>query len=92
MFRKNLAYNEGMLFLFEDEQRYSFWMKNTLIPLDIIWLDKHKEAVFIKQNALPCKEDLCPEIKPDRETKYVLELNAGVVLKMGLKVGDRVSF
>lgn len=93
MFRRHLDYNRGMLFIFENEGRYSFWMKNTFIPLDIIWLNKDKEVVFIEENAQPCKENfLCPTIRPKAEAKYVLELNAGVVNDIGLEVGDRVSF
>ena len=92
MFRKHLDYNKGMLFLFEDEQRHSFHMKNTLIPLDMVWINREKEVVFIKQDAQPCKKNPCPSIYPDRDAMYVLELNAGAVADMGLELGDKVKF
>ncbi len=92
MFRKQLAYNKGMLFLFEEEKQHSFWMKNTYIPLDILWIDKDKKIVFIKKKAEPCGEDLCQSIAPDKKARYVLELNAGVADDTGLNIGDTVVF
>ena len=92
MNRENLDENRGMLFIFDNEGIYSFWMKNTLIPLDIIWLNENKEVVFIKNNAQPCEEENCPSIKPDKEAKYVLEINGGMVDKIGLKIGDYLTF
>ncbi len=92
MFKKYLAHNEGMLFLFEEEKKHNFWMKNTFIPLDIFWIDKDRKIVFIKKKAQPCKKDLCPVISPDREAIYVLELNAGVSDGLGLDIGDTAIF
>ncbi|MFH1656046.1 MAG: DUF192 domain-containing protein [Candidatus Omnitrophota bacterium] len=92
MFRRHLDYNKGMLFLYEEEDERSFWMKNTFIPLDIIWINQDKEVVSIKENAQPCLEGSCPSIHPDKKALYVLELNAGVVKDIGLKVGDKLSF
>lgn len=92
MFREYLEAKKGMLFVFEEEKEHSFWMKNTLIPLDIIWLNKEKEVVFIKRNIQPCKSGLCVRIKPDKKAKYVLELNAGTVEKIGLRVGEKLDF
>jgi len=91
MFRKSLARNRGMLFIFKEEEMSSFWMKNTLIPLDIIWINENKEAVFISENTQPCKEDSCFSIAPDKKAKYVLEINAGISKEIGLKVGDRLE-
>lgn len=91
MFRENLNSDEGMLFIFEEEKEYSFWMKNTLLSLDIIWINKDKGVVFIKKNAQPCPEN-CEDIKPDKKAGYVLEINAGITDKIGLKVGDRLIF
>jgi len=91
MYRKCLPYNKGMFFLFGQEDKYGFWMKNTLIPLDIIWINKDGSIVFIKKNAQPCKEDLCPSISPRGKAMYVLELNAGVCDDIRLKIGDRVT-
>lgn len=92
MFRENLGVDKAMLFVFADEKERSFWMKNTLIPLDIIWLNQNKEVVFIKHNALPCDSDLCESIKPAAKAQYVLELNAGTAASINLQAGDRVSF
>lgn len=91
MFRKSLARNKGMLFIFNEEGFSSFWMKNTLIPLDIIWIDENKKVVFISENIQPCKEDPCPNIAPTQKAKYVLEINGGVSKEIGLKVGDRLK-
>jgi hypothetical protein len=91
MFREHLAGKEGMLFIFEKEDIYSFWMKNTLIPLDIIWLNKEGRAVFIKKNAQPCSLEICPGIVPDATALYVLEINAGKAEEIGLKIGEQLE-
>jgi hypothetical protein len=88
MYRESLAKNEGMLFVFDKEEEHSFWMMNTLIPLDIIWINKDKEVVFIYDNAKPCKEE-CESIKPEQKSLYVLEINAG---EADFKIGDKVKF
>ena len=91
MFREDLAFNEAMLFVFPEEGEYSFWMKNTLIPLDIIWINKEKEVVFIGENLQPCEEEhSCPVVDPAKNAKYVLEVQGGVVEEIGLKVGDKM--
>ena len=91
MFRESLELDKGMLFIYEKSGKYSFWMKNVLFPLDIIWIDENKEVVFISENILPCKSDPCPSVKPDKEAKYVLEINGGLSEKIGLAVGDRLE-
>jgi len=88
MFRKSLDKNRGMLFVFKEEGEHSFWMKNTLISLDIIWINENKEVIFISENTQPCKEDSCPSITPNKKAKYVLEINGGISKEIGLKVGD----
>jgi len=93
MFRASLAADAGMLFIFSQEGVYSFWMENTLIPLDMIWLDESGRVVYIKENAQPCPANGdCPDINPSQTAKYVLEINAGVSKKIGLRVGDTVKF
>ncbi len=92
MFRKHLDPDKGMLFIFNEEGEYSFWMKNTLIPLDIIWINSEGKVVFIKENAQPCKETECPFISPGFKAKYVLEINGGISRKIGLKKGDKLDF
>ena len=91
MFRENLDFKKGMLFIFEREGKYSFWMKNTLIPLDIIWINKNKEVVFISENIQPCKENPCPIIEPTKNAKYVLEINGGISKKIDLAVGNKIN-
>ncbi len=91
MFRKELAQDKGMLFIFPSEGKHSFWMKNTLIPLDIIWLNEQGSVVFIAEAVQPCSADVCEKIAPDKKAKYVLELNSGLSKQIGLAVGDKAS-
>jgi len=91
MFREGLDFKSGMLFVFEKEGKYPFWMKNTLIPLDIIWINENKEVIFISENAQPCKEYYCPIIEPTKNAKYVLEINGGISKRIGLVVGDKIN-
>lgn len=90
MFRKGLPEHQGMLFIFEREDTYSFWMKNMQIPLDILWINKDKGIVDIKINVLPCK-DSCEGFSPRAKAIYVLEVNAGFTEKNRIKIGDEVS-
>lgn len=92
MFRENLLEGNGMLFVFPKENIYSFWMKNTKIPLDIIWLDQNKKIVQIMESVLPCEQKSCPSYTPKEKVKYVLEINAGEALKIGLKEGEIMKF
>ena len=92
MYRQQLPLDAGMLFIFPQENLHNFWMKNTLIPLDIIWLDKDKKIVDIKPNAPPCQIATCPNFQPNRVAQYVLEINAGLADKMGLKISDYLSW
>jgi len=91
MFRSNLDLGKGMLFVFREEGIYSFWMKNTLIPLDIIWINDKGEIIFISGNTAPCRENFCPTIGPDKKAKYVLEINGGLAQKLGMKIGDSIK-
>lgn len=91
MFRENLDKDKGMLFIFSSPANYSFWMKNTLIPLDIIWIDENKNIVHINENTLPCKEEPCTTYLPDKEALYVLEINAGLSKEYNIKIGDKVQ-
>lgn len=92
MFRKSLASNRCMLFIFEDQALRSFHMKNTYIPLDIIWMDKDKRVVFIKKNAKPANNGYHETISPKKEAMYIIEVNAGTVDKIGLKTGDTLKW
>ncbi|MFP4473590.1 MAG: DUF192 domain-containing protein [Candidatus Omnitrophota bacterium] len=90
MGRKHLAEDEGMLFIFEEDGYYSFWMKDMLIPLDIIWLDRDWRVVDTALNVPPCSQFRCPSYIPSQQAWYVLELHAGSVREMGLRAGDRL--
>lgn len=92
MFREKLLPDQGMLFVFEKESAYAFWMKNTLIPLDMLWLDRDRRIVHIERNVPPCKADPCPSYGPARPGLYVLELQAGAADRFGLKRSDRLDF
>ncbi len=92
MGRKNLPDDRGMLFVFEEPGIYSFWMKNTLVPLDIIWLNEDKKVVYISKNNHPPKRGDFPIIKPRVTAKYVLEISGGMSEKIGLNVGDVAAF
>ncbi len=92
MFRDHLALNNGMLFVYKHENIYPFWMKNTKIPLDMIWINGQRQVVFIEENVSPCGSDECVPVYPDKRAKYVLEINSGSARKIGLKPGDKLSF
>ncbi len=92
MYRKSLDKNKGMLFVYEREGEYSFWMKNVLISLDIIWLNKDKKVVYVAENCQPCLELPCPSIKSDKAAKYVLEISGGLASEMGLSIGGELEF
>jgi uncharacterized membrane protein (UPF0127 family) len=87
MFRKEMPEKRGMLFLFEGEGDRYFWMKNTPLPLDIIFIDARGGIVSIAGNTTPFSEDVIPSIGP---AKFVFEINAGLAEKLGISAGDRV--
>ena len=90
MFRQHLSENEGMLFIFDKEEHHGFWMMNTSIALDIIWINKDMEIVHIEKNVQPCGI-LCPVYRPSEKAKYVLEVNARFVDKHKIEVGHFVE-
>ena len=90
MFREKLDDNAGMLFVFDDERHLSFWMKNTLIPLDMIFISKDLEIVDIK-HAAPCKKDPCALYKTVTPAKYVLEVNGNFTIKNNIKINDYIN-
>jgi uncharacterized protein len=91
MFRQGLADASGMLFVFDQEGVYSFWMKNMRFALDIVWISEDKKVSSIVCNALPCASD-CQSLTPNANAKYVLEVNSGFVKKNNIKIGDRADF
>lgn len=89
MYRKSMEDGQGMLFIFPDEQRHSFYMKNTLIPLDILFIRSDQTIANIARNARPLDESGIPSAGPIR---YVLEIRAGLSDRWGLMEGDRIEF
>jgi hypothetical protein len=92
MYRDHLADDRGMLFFFPESGDYPFWMKNTLIPLDMIWIDDQRRIAHVASNVPPCKADPCPNYPPNAKAKYVLELAAGVAAKHHLANGQALRF
>ncbi len=90
MYRDHLPEREGMLFVFPAPGRHGFWMKNTFLPLDIIWIDSKLNIVDIAADVEPCRSDRCPLLTPRTDASYVLEVNGGLSLRYGISVGDRV--
>lgn len=91
-YRESLAKNAGMLFIFSDNVEAAFWMKNTLIPLDMIWIDQDQKIVHVEKNAAPCLQAECPTYGGQKTARYVLEVNAGFADANNLNVGDRATF
>ncbi|HKB78535.1 MAG TPA: DUF192 domain-containing protein [Thermoanaerobaculia bacterium] len=92
MYRDHLAPDEGMIFLFPQSGDYPFWMKNTLIPLDMIWIDDQRRIVHVAHDVPPCKADPCPTYPPGKTSLSVLEVAAGVAARHGLRDGQTLRF
>ncbi len=90
MYRTSLADDRGMLFSFVPPRPVSFWMKNTKIPLDMVFL-RNGEVKAIAANVPPCTAEPCPSYGPQIPIDQVIELRGGRAAELGLKVGDRVS-
>lgn len=92
MFREKINEDQGMLFIFDHEGIYSFWMKNMKFSIDILWLDKEKRIIHIEENVPACPKEPCPTYSPQSPAAYVLELKAGSVAKHQLKLLDKLEF
>lgn len=92
MFRDRVPPGTGMLFLFPQTGHYPFWMKNTFVPLDMIWIDEGRRVVHVHADVPPCKADPCPSYPPDAQARYVLELGAGEAGKHLLTTGTTLTF
>lgn len=93
--RDSLAISEGMLFVYDKSGIYTFWMKDVKFPIDIVWISRDKKIVDIVSSAEPepdkDDEDL-KRYRPDGESQYILEINAGLAGANGLAIGDEVNF
>jgi uncharacterized membrane protein (UPF0127 family) len=89
MFRKQMDENKGMLFIFPEEARQSFWMRNTLISLDMIFVNAINKIVTIHKNTQTLSDQSYPSTAP---AKYVIEVNGGYCLKHNINEGDKINF
>lgn len=89
MYRKSMDDERGMLFIFNREELQSFWMKNTIMSLDIIYVNSSKEIIKIHKNTIPFSENSLPSGKP---ATYVVEVAAGFTDRYSVKEGDKISF
>jgi uncharacterized protein len=89
MFRRQMELNHGMLFIFAEEELRSFWMKNTYLPLDILYLNAQRKIIRIHENVATLNERSVPSEMP---AKYVVEVNAGFCALYGIQLGDWISF
>ena len=94
MYREHLPKDHGMLFTFDQAQPWTFWMKNTKIPLDIIWLNEKKQIIYIARNVPICTrtDDGCPQYQPNDPAMYVLELGGGEADRLKLERGSKLQF
>jgi uncharacterized protein len=91
MFRQSLNQSSGMLFVFQGDDMRTFWMKNTLIPLDMIFIAQNMTIVNIAKDAMPCVQDPCHVYDSGRPARYVLEVNGGFADLQNIAPGDTVS-
>lgn len=88
MFRDELAPDRGMLFVHDRQEPQAYWMKNTRIPLDILYFDNARKLVSQQRDVPPCSlGDACPPYPSEAPARYVLELSAGEAAKLGLRNG-----
>jgi len=92
MFRESMPADAGMLFVFDREYPQSFWMKNTLLALDILYFDHAGRLVSLSAHTPPCKSAYCPSYPSTGPAKFVLELNAGQADRLRLEAGARLQF
>jgi uncharacterized membrane protein (UPF0127 family) len=92
MFRESLPDRTGMIFLFDDKGVHRFWMKNTMIPLDMVWMDAEGKVLFISADTPPCRADPCPTYGPDSPAASVLEIAGGRAAKEKIVVGSVLQF
>ena len=91
MMRTTLAPDHSMLFTFSASEPQAFWMKNTLIPLDILYFGADRRLVSMQLDVPPCKADPCPIYPSDGSAQYVLEIAAGTAKRIGVRIGDELK-
>lgn len=89
MFRTTMEENQGMFFIWPTDVRQSFWMKNTILPLDMIFINSNNEIVTIHKNTTPYAETQYPSTRPAR---FVLEVNAGFCDRVGISEGGKIGW
>lgn len=94
MYREHLPRDRGMLFTFEQAQPWTFWMKNTKISLDIIWMNEKKQVIHIAHRVPVCTrtDDGCPQYQPNDPALYVLELGSGEAERLRIERGAKLQF
>ena len=95
MYRDHLKKDHGMLFFFSEPQAWTFWMKNTKIALDLIWLDDKKRVTHIERNVPICtkSDDSCPQYRPNNaDAVYVLEITGGTIDGYKIEKGTKLQF
>ncbi|MFY9794471.1 MAG: DUF192 domain-containing protein [Candidatus Nitrosopolaris sp.] len=93
--KNNLTENQGMLFVFQQPDRYGFWMKGMKFPIDIIWLDSNGTVTHIEHSLKPCPPAnsnlVCPTYFPEKDSLYVLETVPGFSMKHNVRLGTHVG-
>jgi uncharacterized membrane protein (UPF0127 family) len=92
MFRRSIPRTYGMLFIYQEEDIRGFWMKNTWIPLDLIFLNRNRQVVDMFVNVPPCSADPCPSYVSKVPAQYVLEIRGDLSRELKLKEGDTIFF
>ncbi len=92
MYRESLPVKSGMLFVFGDAAVHKFWMKNTMIPLDMIWLDRNGKVLFVSAGTPPCKADPCADYGPEAPASSVLEIAGGMAAREKITAGATLRF
>lgn len=91
MFRDSLEQEKGMLFVFEHEQIQRVWMRNTLIPLDVVFISTQGKIVSIIKGLQPCVKEPCEVYESTEKAKYMLEINAGMIDNKGIAVDQMLK-
>jgi uncharacterized membrane protein (UPF0127 family) len=92
MFRDTLPSDHGMLFIFDADGPLEFWMKNTFVPLDFVWVSAAGEVVEVRACVPPCRSDPCPGYASNKPARAVLEVNAGFAAAHGVRPGEQLKF